>query len=113
VTRIRAVRDAVGDDVRIMCDANERLDLPSALWLGRRLADLGIFWLEEPLLSQDIAAYRRLRESVPIPLALGEHVFSQGEFMPYMTTGAIDIVQPDACMIGGLTEALRVARAAD
>jgi len=112
VERIKAVRDAVGDDVRIMCDANERLDLPTALWLGRRLADLGIYWLEEPLPSQDIAGYRRLRASLPIPLALGEHVFSQGEFMPYMTEGAIDVVQPDACMIGGLTEALRVARAA-
>lgn len=113
VERIKAVRDAVGDDVRIMCDANERLDLPTALWLGRRLADLGIYWLEEPLPSQDIAGYRRLRESLPIPLALGEHVYSQGEFMPYMTGGAIDIVQPDACMIGGLTEALRVARASN
>jgi L-alanine-DL-glutamate epimerase-like enolase superfamily enzyme len=112
VERIKAVRDAVGDDIRIMCDANERLDLPTALWLGPRLADLGIYWLEEPLPSQDIAGYRRLRAALPIPLALGEHVYSQGEFMPYMTGGAIDIVQPDACMIGGLTEALRVARAA-
>jgi L-talarate/galactarate dehydratase len=80
--RLRRVREAVGAEVRIMCDANERLDLPTALWLGRRLVDSGIYWLEEPLLSQDLEGYRRLRAALPIPLALGEHVHSRREFIP-------------------------------
>src|SRR5687768_13050069 len=78
--RLRRAREAVGPEVRIMCDANERLDLPTALWLGRHLVDSGIYWLEEPLLSQDIEGYRRLRAALPIPLALGEHIHSRREF---------------------------------
>jgi L-alanine-DL-glutamate epimerase-like enolase superfamily enzyme len=111
--RVRQVREAVGPEVRILCDANERLDLPTALWLGRRLADLDIFWLEEPLLSQDLEAYRRLRAALPIPLALGEHVYSRREFVPYIAAEAIDVVQPDACMIGGLSEAMKIGRVAE
>jgi L-alanine-DL-glutamate epimerase-like enolase superfamily enzyme len=113
VERLRRVRDAVGPDVRIMCDANERLDLPTALWLGRRLVDAGIYWLEEPLLSQDLEGYRRLRAALPIPLALGEHVYSRREFIPYMANDAIDIVQPDVCMIGGFSEAMKLGRVAE
>ena len=96
-----------------MCDANERLDLPTALWLGRHLVDSGIYWLEEPLLSQDIEGYRRLRAALPIPLALGEHIHSRREFIPYIANDAIDIVQPDVCMIGGLSEAMKIGRVAE
>ena len=73
----------------------------------------GIYWLEEPLPSQDLEGYRRLRAALPIPLALGEHVYSQREFIPYMANGAIDIVQPDACMMGGLSEAMKIGRVAE
>lgn len=111
--RLRRVREAVGPEVRIMCDANERLDLPTALWLGRHLVDSGIYWLEEPLLSQDIEGYRRLRAALPIPLALGEHIHSRREFIPYIANDAIDIVQPDVCMIGGLSEAMKIGRVAE
>jgi L-talarate/galactarate dehydratase len=113
VERLRRVREAVGPDVRIMCDANERLDLPTALWLGRHLVESGIYWLEEPLPSQDLEGYRRLRAALPIPLALGEHVYSRREFIPYIANGAIDIVQPDACMMGGLSEAMKIGRVAE
>ena len=111
--RIRRVREAVGPAVRIMCDANERLDLATALRLGRELADQGVHWLEEPMLSQDLEAYQRLRAALPIPLALGEHVYSRREFLPYISGKAIDIVQPDVCMIGGISEAMKVARVAE
>lgn len=96
-----------------MCDANERLDLPTALWLGRHLVDSGIYWLEEPLLSQDIEGYRRLRAALPIPLALGEHIHSRRELTPYIANDAIDIVQPDVCMIGGVGEAMKIGRVAE
>lgn len=111
--RVRAVRDAVGPGMRIMCDANERLNLPTALWLGRQLAQCDIYWLEEPLLTGDLESYRRLRESLPMAIALGEHVFSRRDFMPYIIGGAIDVVQPDMCMVGGVTETMRIGRVAD
>jgi L-talarate/galactarate dehydratase len=111
--RIKAVREAIGDGPRILCDANERLDLPTALWLGRQLADQGIHWLEEPLLSQDIDGYRRLRAALPIAIAMGEHVHSRRDFVPYIVGGALDVVQPDMCFVGGITETMRIGRMAD
>lgn len=111
--RVRQVRLAVGPDVRIMCDANERLDLPTALWLARQLAPFDIHWLEEPLPTSDVDGYRRLRAAAPMAIALGEHLFSKHDFTPYITQGAVDVVQPDVCLIGGFTEAMRVGAVAD
>jgi L-talarate/galactarate dehydratase len=113
IARIRAVRQAIGEGPRILCDANERLDLPTALWLGKQLCDLGVHWFEEPLLSQDIEGYRRMRSALPIAIAMGEHVHSRRDFMPYIATGAVDVVQPDMCFVGGITETMRIGRMAD
>lgn len=113
VARVRAVRRALGDDVRIMLDANERLDLPTALWLGRRLAEFDIHWFEEPLPTPDLPALQRLRAALPIPIALGEHIFSRQGFAPYLHAGAVEVLQPDACLVGGLTEAMQVGAMAD
>jgi L-alanine-DL-glutamate epimerase-like enolase superfamily enzyme len=112
VDRVAAVRDAAGPGVRIMCDANERLDLATAIWLGKRLADQDVFWFEEPIGRDDVAGYRRLRRSLPMPIAHGEHLFSAHDFVPFVDGDAIDICQPDACMIGGITEMLRVGELA-
>lgn len=113
IARLTAVRASVGPDTRILCDANERLDLPTALWLGRQLLDLGVFWFEEPLLSQDLAGYQRLRSTLPLAIAMGEHVHSRRDLVPYMRGGGVDVVQPDLCMIGGITETMRIGRMAD
>ena len=111
--RVKAVRTAIGGDARILCDANERLDLPTALWLGRKLADLDIHWLEEPLLSQDIEGYQRLRTALPMAIAMGEHVHARRDFIPYIRAGAADVLQPDMCLVGGITETMRIGRIAD
>jgi L-alanine-DL-glutamate epimerase-like enolase superfamily enzyme len=112
VARVAAVRKALGDGVRIMCDANERLDLPTALWLGRRLADFDVYWFEEPVTSDDVEAHRRLARALPMPIVAGEHLCSSREFVPFVTAGALDVLQPNACMVGGITEALRVGELA-
>ena len=111
--RVKAVRTAIGGDARILCDANERLDLPTALWLGRKLADLDIHWLEEPLLSQDIEGYQRLRTALPMAIAMGEHVHARRDFIPHIRAGAADVLQPDMCLVGGITETMRIGRIAD
>jgi L-alanine-DL-glutamate epimerase-like enolase superfamily enzyme len=111
--RVKAVRTAIGGDARILCDANERLDLPTALWLGRKIADLDIHWLEEPLLSQDIEGYQRLRAALPVAIAMGEHVHARRDFIPYIRAGAADVLQPDMCLVGGITETMRIGRIAD
>lgn len=112
VERVAAVRKAVGPDVRLMCDANERLDLATALWLGRRLAEHDVFWLEEPLPADDVESHRRLAEALPMSIAVGEHLFNRWEFVPYIERRAADILQPDVCMVGGVTELMRIGELA-
>lgn len=111
--RIAAVRKAVGDQTNIMIDANERLSLPTALALGRRLADFGITWFEEPLNYQDRQAHVLLSRQLPMPVAGGEHHCSAAEFTDYITSGAFSILQPNVCMVGGITETIRIMRMAE
>jgi L-talarate/galactarate dehydratase len=113
IERVRAVRDAIGPEPLIMCDANERLSLPAALWLGRQLAELDVFWFEEPILSQDIEGYRRLRSALPMAISMGEHVHSRRDFMPFIREGVVDVINPDICFVGGITETMKIGYIAD
>lgn len=113
VERIAAVRRAVGDSVRLMVDCNERLDFPTALWFGRQLEELGIYWLEEPLPSDDVAGHARLAAQLRVPIAAGEHLQGRFEFAEYIRQGAAAILQPDAPMMGGVSEWMRVATLAE
>jgi L-talarate/galactarate dehydratase len=106
--RVAAVRTAIGDDVLIMCDANERLDLTTALWLGHRFADLDVFWFEEPLPVGDVGGHRVLAESLPMAIATGEHFFSLADAVPFVQQRAAEVLQPDVCMVGGISEWLRI-----
>lgn len=107
--RIGAVRAAVGPGVRIMCDANERLDLATAQWLGRGMLEHDVFWFEEPLPNEFVEGHRRLAETLPMAIAVGEHLFSLWDFSRYVEAGAASILEPDVCMLGGVTEWMRVA----
>lgn len=112
VSRVAAVRRAVGDDVRIMVDCNERLDYPTALWLGKRLEEYGIYWMEEPLPSQFVDSYHQLAQNLAVPIAAGEHLHNQYEFADYVRQGAASILMPDAPIVGGITEWMRIASTA-
>jgi L-alanine-DL-glutamate epimerase-like enolase superfamily enzyme len=100
VERVRAVRDAIGDDCELMVDANMAWDVAEA---GRRLRALepfGLAWLEEPLPPHDIAGYATLQRGTSIPLAAGETLFTPHEFAPYFASRAIRIPQPDVVRLG-------------
>lgn len=113
VSRVAAVRRAVGEEVRIMVDCNERLDYPTALWLGKRLEEYGIYWMEEPLPSQFVDGYRQLAQNLAVPIAAGEHLHNQYEFADYVRQGAASILMPDAPIVGGITEWMRIASTAE
>jgi L-alanine-DL-glutamate epimerase-like enolase superfamily enzyme len=103
VERVSAVRNALGPGVRLMIDANERLDLPTAQWMSRQFEDLGVFWLEEPLPAADLPGYSVLAGSSRVPIAAGEHLHTLSEFSAYLTAGAATVLQPDAPLCGGVT----------
>jgi L-alanine-DL-glutamate epimerase-like enolase superfamily enzyme len=113
VDRITAVREAVGPAVRLMIDCNERLDVATALYFGRQLEALHIFWLEEPLIADDRAGHAQLSSQLRIPIAVGEHLLGRFEFADYISQRAAAILQPDAPLMGGISECMRVATLAE
>ncbi|MDI6024705.1 mandelate racemase/muconate lactonizing enzyme family protein [Corticibacterium sp. UT-5YL-CI-8] len=105
---LRAVREAVGDDMRLMVDANHGYDSLDAIAFGRRAVDYGVDWFEEPVPPEQLAAYRAVREGQPIPVAGGETWHTRWGMREALETRAVDIIQPDLCGVGGFSEAKRV-----
>ncbi len=106
---IRAVRDVMGDDMRLMIDANHGYDVVDAVRLGHKAADYDIDWFEEPVVPEQLAAYADVRARQPIPVAGGETWHTRWGFAEPLARRVIDIAQPDICGVGGFTEGKRVA----
>jgi D-galactarolactone cycloisomerase len=106
---VRAVRDAVGPRVGLMLDANHGYDAIDAIRLGRAVAGLDIGWFEEPVVPDDLDSYLEVRRGQPVPVAGGETEFTRWGFREVLTRRAMDIVQPDVCACGGLSEAKKIA----
>lgn len=106
---IRATRKAIGADCKLMLDANHGFDTLEAIKLGHMVADQEITWFEEPVIPEDLNAYCEVRAKQPIPIAGGECEFTRFGFRPIFTMGAIDILQPDTCAAGGLSECKKIA----
>ncbi|ARV16581.1 mandelate racemase/muconate lactonizing enzyme family protein [Polaribacter sp. SA4-12] len=100
--RLRKVREAVGNDIDIMMDANQGMDLPSAIKLANGAKDLNINWFEEPVNHQDFQAYQVLKNQTGISLAMGEREFDTLPLRELVTRNALDIWQPDILRIGGV-----------
>ncbi len=113
VSRLKAVRMAVGDAFEIMVDANQCFTLSEALKRAPRYAELGIAWLEEPLPADDITGHARLAAASEVPIAVGESLYSIGQFAAYVQQGAASILQVDVARIGGITPWLKVAHLAE
>jgi D-galactarolactone cycloisomerase len=104
-----AVRRAIGDGIRIMIDANHAYDATAAIRLGRRIEALDIAWFEEPVPPEDHAGYREVKAALPIPIAGGEAEFTRWGFRPLITERLVDILQPDVCAAGGISECKKIA----
>lgn len=114
VAKVRATRDAVGPEIRLMVDANQAFRPPRARAVLERLADLDLAWLEEPLLNDDAEGYARLRAALPgMRLAWGENAAEPEEVDRFLAAGLVDVVMPDPCRCGGLTEAVRFSQIAN
>lgn len=107
--RVRAVREAVGDDVELMIDANYTLSVDEALDLCRRIEDVGLTWFEEPVYGNDAALLSSLRERTQVPIAAGQNEGHRYRHRELITNGAIDISQPNVVWGGGYTEGKKVA----
>lgn len=111
--RLMAVRNAVGDAYEIMTDANQGFSLPEARRRARVLEQAGVAWFEEPMPADDIASHAQLAAGTPVPIAVGESMYSISQFKDYLMAGAASIVQADVARIGGITPWLKVAHMAE
>ena len=109
LARVKAVREAFGDDLTIMTDANTGYTVEDARQVMPRLDTYGARWLEEPFPAHDARSYAIARTFGRVPLAAGENHYTRFEFNRVIEDGAITILQPDLSKTGGLTEALRIA----
>jgi D-galactarolactone cycloisomerase len=106
---VRAVRRELGQDFIVMTDANQGYTLAAALEAARALADLGAYWLEEPLFVEDVEGHAALRERGKVPIAVGENLQTCGAFRDFVVSGAVDFLQPDVARAGGITEIKKIA----
>ncbi len=105
---VRAVREAIGDEARLMVDANHAYDASRAIRLGRLIMPHDIYWFEEPVVPEDVDGYVQIKQALGIPIAGGEAEYTRFGFRELIARRAIDIVQPDLCACGGLSEALKI-----
>jgi L-alanine-DL-glutamate epimerase-like enolase superfamily enzyme len=112
--RLTEIREALGEDVWLAVDANQRYDYGTALAIGRFFEEeIGADWFEEPLSCEDVEGHVRLAERLELPIAVGETFFGRDEAQRYLEGGAVDVLQPDVTRLGGLTAWLKVAALAE
>ena len=108
--RVKAVRDAVGPNVKIMLDVNNGWDLHTAIRASNKLADLDITWLEEPIhWYDDVEPLKQLKLNTRIPIASGEQELTRWSARRLIETGAIDFMQFDCHAHAGITEWRKIA----
>jgi L-alanine-DL-glutamate epimerase-like enolase superfamily enzyme len=108
VRRIEVVRQAIGEGVGLMVDANQSLTTKEALRRGRAFQDLGCLWWEEPIPAADVDGYAHLAKALDIPVATGENLYTAADFARFLRRDAVDIVQPDRRRAGGPTALLQI-----
>jgi L-alanine-DL-glutamate epimerase-like enolase superfamily enzyme len=108
IRRVRAAREGLDDSITIMCDAHGTWTVAEAKRFCRAVADCDIGWLEEPVTADDKRGQAEVRASTDIPIASGESEFTRFDFRDLIELRAVDILQPDLSIAGGITEAMRI-----
>ena len=107
--RVGAVRSALGEDVKVLVDANNAYRRHEAVSMARKLEPLDVFWFEEPLAPDDYAGHAHVAASTSIPIAAGENEYTRYGFRDLIASGAASILNPDVQFVGGVTEYMKVA----
>ena len=106
---VRAVRDTIGSEFKLMVDANHAYNKNDALYVGRGLDEMNIYWFEEPVAPEDYDSYKELKEKLKTNIAGGEAEFTKYGWNQLIKKNCIDIAQPEVCGLGGITEYLKVS----
>jgi len=109
IANVKTVREAIGPDIDLMIDANHAYNLREAVQLANAVEKYNIYWFEEPISPEYYDQYSELRTKTSIPIAGGECEYLRFGFQTLLKSRSVDIVQPDICASGGLSEAKRIA----
>ena len=113
IARLTKVREAVGNDLKIMMDANQGMDVPSSVKLVNAVEHLNIHWFEEPVVNTDFDGYATIHSKTRVSLAMGEREYNTVALRELIGRRAIDLWQPDIIRLGGVEEWIRSAALAD
>jgi L-fuconate dehydratase len=109
IRRCRIARQAVGPDIALAVDANQRWDVGTAITWLRQLEPFNVAWVEEPTSPDDVLAHATIRSSVaPMPISTGEHTHNRVMFKQLFQAKAVDLIQIDAARVGGVNENLAI-----
>lgn len=111
--RLRAIRDAVGDDVDIIFESHSLMGAASAIQMGKIVEEVGCMMYEEPVNYLNSAVHKKVSDNVNVPIAGGERLYHRWDVRPYFEDQSIDVLQPDVGLCGGFTEAKKVCDYAD
>ncbi|MCI0870165.1 MAG: mandelate racemase/muconate lactonizing enzyme family protein, partial [Chloroflexi bacterium] len=109
VERVRVVRQAVGPEVKVMMDANCAYRFYEAIEMARKTEKYDVYWFEEPVNPDDYEGHRLISRSTSIPIATGENEYTKYGFRDLINNRCAAIIQPDALIMGGITEFMKVA----
>jgi L-alanine-DL-glutamate epimerase-like enolase superfamily enzyme len=113
VRRVQVVREAIGPDIKLMCDINQRWRPEQAIDIGSRCEDIGLFWLEDVTAADDYAGLSRVTAALKTPIAGGEYVWGIVPFRHMIEARSVDIVMIDICRAGGVTQWMKIAGMAE
>lgn len=109
VKNVKKIREVIGDDIQLMVDSNHAYTLREAVALSKAIEPYDISWFEEPVSPEFYKQYSDLRDRTSIPISGGECEYLRFGFHQLLRNRSVDIIQPDICASGGLTEAKRIS----
>jgi len=112
IRRVRAAREALGENIKLMTDAHGTFSVPEAKQFCRGVEDCNLYWFEEPISPDNRHGTAEVKAYTSIPIAAGESEYTAFDVRDLIEVRALDVVQPDSAIIGGITEAMRVAHLA-
>ena len=113
IRRVRTVREAVGPDITLMCDINQRWRPEQAIDIGSRVEDVGLFWLEDVTTADDYQGLARVTAALNTPIAGGEYLYGIRPFRQMIEARSVDIVMVDIVRAGGVTPWMKIAAMAE
>ena len=106
--RVKAMRDVGGPNMDIILELHAYSDTNTAIQIGQKLEDLNIYYMEEPVHPLNVESFVEIRKKVNIPLAAGERIYTRWGYRPFFEKRALQVIQPDICIAGGITETKKI-----